>query len=153
MKVHETLLATDCAYTGPLPYWDEQADYAAGPLSEASVFNASTGFGSNLTDSNGCVVDGPFTELTYDLRVNLTRGNAECLTRGLSQSAFDLVQQSQVDACNLLDEYADFNTCIGNDVHVQGHYAVGGVVSYFLLSHAPQIPEKKKKKKKTNAGE
>ena len=128
MRVHETLLRQDCNYTGPLPYWDEQADYVAGPVEEASVFNASTGFGSALTDANNCVVDGPFVNLTYNLVVNLTRGADHCLQRELSQSYYDFVQQSEVDACNLFEDYENYSNCIGNNPHIDGHYAVGGTV-------------------------
>ncbi|KAK2011781.1 Di-copper centre-containing protein [Colletotrichum eremochloae] len=138
MTVHENLLRQECGYTGPLPYWDEQADQAAGPIEAASIWgdDPSTSFGTGATDSNGCLADGPFTKLRYDVNIQLERGEEKCLVYDLKQTEFDLVSQKIVDACNTLDTYNDFNSCIGGSPHTSGHYAIGGTMDDVSLSPA-----------------
>jgi tyrosinase len=139
MKVHERLIREECNYRGVLPYWDQQADLAAAPLSESSIWDAKTGFGGPVTDSNNCVIDGPFVNITNNLRVDLSRGPAQCLTRKLSQTQFNLVSQAKVDLCSASKAYDEFNTCIGGDVHVAGHYTAGGIMDDVSLSPADPL--------------
>ncbi|KAK8065488.1 Tyrosinase ustQ [Apiospora hydei] len=134
MTVHEKLLRSECGYKGVIPYWDEQADQAAAPLYASSIFDAATGFGSNKTDANGCLVDGPFVNVTNTLLSNFTRGPPQCMTRALDQAQFNLVAQAKVDLCYAAATYVDFNACIGGDPHVAGHFAVGGIMLDVALS-------------------
>ncbi|KAH8672235.1 hypothetical protein BGZ61DRAFT_428065 [Ilyonectria robusta] len=141
MTVHETLLRDECGFTGPYPYWDEQADEAAGPLGEASIFSpsATTGFGSNLTDANMCVVDGAFTDMKLTLKIDLSRAEPVCLQRNFKQVQFDLISQSSVDACMAIEDYDNFNNCLGGTPHVSGHYAIGGTMDDVSLSPADPL--------------
>ncbi|KAF4827108.1 Tyrosinase ustQ [Colletotrichum tropicale] len=141
MTVHENLLREHCSYTGPLPYWDEQTDEAAGPLTSASIWgnDPATSFGTGASDSNGCLVDGPFTGVTYDLTADLERGATQCLSYKLNQAQFDLAAQDIVDACDALETYDDFNNCIGGSPHTSGHFAIGGTMDDVSLSPADPL--------------
>ncbi|KAK8058862.1 amino acid transporter [Apiospora phragmitis] len=140
MTVHESLLRSECAYKGVIPYWDEQADQAAAPLYASSIFSAETGFGSNKTDEQGCLVDGPFVNVTNNLLSEFTRGPPQCMMRALDQAQFDLVAQAKVDACtDASATYVDFNACISGDPHVAGHFAVGGIMLDVALSPADPL--------------
>lgn len=89
-----------------------------------------TGVGTAAVDENLCVVDGAFTNLRLDLATDLTRtAEKTCLQRNFKQQQFDQVSQDIVNACNALEDYENFNTCLGGTPHVSGHYAVGGTVS------------------------
>ncbi|KAM0332306.1 hypothetical protein ACHAQA_002582 [Verticillium albo-atrum] len=142
MTVHENLLREECGYKGPLPYWDEQADQLSGTLAESGIWSADslTGFGSTSLDEEGCVIDGAFADLRLDLNIQLTRDTEKvCLKRDLKQKQFDLVSQDIVDACQTLDNYDDFNSCLGGTPHVSGHYAVGGTMDDVSLSPADPL--------------
>lgn len=139
MHAHETLLREECGYSGVLPYWDQQADLAAAPLNASAIWDAKTGFGGIVGDENNCVIDGPFVNITNNLAIDLSRGADKCLTRKLSQTQFNMVSQAKVDLCRAYDSYDDFNTCIGGDVHVSGHYAVGGIMDDVSLSPAEPL--------------
>ncbi|TDZ15806.1 N-acetyl-6-hydroxytryptophan oxidase ivoB [Colletotrichum orbiculare MAFF 240422] len=141
MSVHESLLRQDCGYTGPMPYWNEQVDQAAGPLTAASIWGSdpTTSFGTGATDANGCVADGPFSNLTYNVNIQLERGEDQCLAYGLNQAQFNQVAQTVVDACNSLETYDDFNTCLGGTPHTSGHYAIGGTMDDVSLSPADPL--------------
>ncbi|KAG8163087.1 hypothetical protein KVR01_007565 [Diaporthe batatas] len=141
MTVHENLLRDHCGYTGPIPYWNEQVDQVAGPLTEASIWGTdpTTSFGSGATDANGCVVDGPFTNLTYDINPQLERVGTQCLAYDLKQAQFELIAQTIVDTCNALGTYKEFNTCIGGSPHTSGHFAIGGTMDDVSLSPADPL--------------
>ncbi|EFQ35939.1 hypothetical protein CGRA01v4_06143 [Colletotrichum graminicola] len=141
MTVHENLLRSECGYTGPIPYWNEQVDQAAGPLTAASIWgnDSSTSFGTGSTDSNGCLLDGPFKNVKYNVDIQLQRGAEHCLAYDLKQDEFDLVSQALVDACNTLESYSDFNSCLGGSPHVSGHYAIGGTMDDVSLSPADPL--------------
>ncbi|KAK2001440.1 Di-copper centre-containing protein [Colletotrichum falcatum] len=141
MTVHENLLRSECGYTGPIPYWNEQEDQAAGPLTAASIWgdDPSTSFGTGLTDSNGCVADGPFKNVKYNVNIQLERGAEQCLAYDLKQDEFDLISQDIVDACNSLDGYSEFNSCIGGSPHTSGHFAIGGTMDDVSLSPADPL--------------
>ncbi|KAK8003248.1 hypothetical protein PG989_002967 [Apiospora arundinis] len=139
MTVHEKMLRSDCGYKGVIPYWDEQADQAAAPLNASSIFDAETGFGSGNTDANGCVVDGPFVNVTNTMLSNFTRGAPQCLTRKLDQAQFNMVSQARVDLCFKSQSYVDFNACLGGDPHIAGHVCVGGIMLDVALSPADAL--------------
>ncbi|POS74667.1 hypothetical protein DHEL01_v206935 [Diaporthe helianthi] len=136
MTVHENLLRNECGYGGPIPYWDEQVDVAAGELTNASIWgdDPTTSFGTGATDANGCLLDGPFKNLTYDLTVSLERGPDQCLSYVLNQAQFELARQEIIDSCNTLETYNDFNNCVGGSPHTSGHYAIGGTMNDVSLS-------------------
>lgn len=139
MTVHEKLIRDECNYRGVLPYWDQQADFAAAPLDASSIWDPKTGFGGPVTDSNKCIIDGPFVNMTNNLRIDLSRGPEQCLARKLSQAQFNMVSQAKVDLCTASKTYDEFNTCLGGDVHVSGHYSVGGTMDDVSLSPADPL--------------
>ncbi|OLN87155.1 Tyrosinase 11 [Colletotrichum chlorophyti] len=141
MTVHENLLRQECGYTGPIPYWNEQVDQAAGPLTAASIWGTdpTTSFGTGATDENGCVADGPFANVSYNVNIQLERGEAQCLAYDFKQSRFDEVSQEIVDACYEMDTYNDFNDCLGSTPHTSGHYAIGGTMDDVSLSPADPL--------------
>ncbi|KZL66551.1 amino acid transporter [Colletotrichum tofieldiae] len=141
MTVHENLLRQECGYSGPIPYWNEQEDQATGPLIAASIWgnDPTTSFGTGFTYNNGCVADGPFTNLRYDVNIQLERGTEKCLTYDLKQAQFELVSQDIVNACNALEGYNDFNNCLGGSPHTSGHYAIGGTMDDVSLSPADPL--------------
>ncbi|KAK7953497.1 Tyrosinase ustQ [Apiospora saccharicola] len=133
ITVHEAILRSDCGYKGVIP------GSGRGPLYASSIFDAETGFGSNKTDAKGCLVDGPFANVTNTLLSNFTRTAPICLTRALDQSQFNLVAQAKVDLCDQSTNYVDFNACLGGDPHVAGHFAVGGIMLDVALSPADAL--------------
>ncbi|KAI8289636.1 Tyrosinase ustQ [Colletotrichum sp. SAR11_57] len=137
MTVQETLLRNECGYTGPMPrYWDEQAEQAEGPLESASILNgsATAGFGSTTLDENGCVTDGPYTNVRLTLDTELNRVEPVCLSRLFKQNQYEQTAQKIIDACLALDNYVDFNNCLGASPHTGGHYAIGGTMDDPSLS-------------------
>lgn len=112
-------------------YWDEQAEQAEGPLESASILNgsATAGFGSTTLDENGCVTDGPYTNVRLTLDTELNRVEPVCLSRLFKQNQYEQTAQKIIDACLALDNYVDFNNCLGASPHTGGHYAIGGTVS------------------------
>ncbi|KAL0943469.1 amino acid transporter [Colletotrichum truncatum] len=139
-KIHEDLLRNECGYTGPYPYWDEQADQALRLIEHASVWDrpaantsAVAAFGTGRTDENNCVLDGAFTEYRLEITTQLERVQpGTCLTRGLNQTAFDTVSYKNiVEPCMAVesDDYAEMLNCLGNTPHSGGHLGVGGIVS------------------------
>ncbi|KAJ3949164.1 uncharacterized protein N0V96_000279 [Colletotrichum fioriniae] len=136
MTVQEKLLRDDCGYTGPMPYWDEQAEQAVLPLENASILNASAtaGFGSASLDVNGCVVDGPYTNVRLTLDTELNRVDPVCLSRDFKQKEYDQVAQKIIDACMALEDYVNLNNCLGASPHTGGHYAIGGTMDDPSLS-------------------
>ncbi|OAG11099.1 Di-copper centre-containing protein [Paraphaeosphaeria sporulosa] len=58
MHVHEQMLRIECGYKGLQPYWDEPRD--AGKCSSSIIFDATTGFGGDGRELDGCLTDGPF---------------------------------------------------------------------------------------------
>ncbi|TID01370.1 Tyrosinase ustQ [Colletotrichum higginsianum] len=141
MTVHENLLRQECGYKGPIPYWNEQEDQAAGPLTAASIWGTdpAASFGTGLTHQDGCIADGPFTGVRYDVNIQLERGAEKCLAYDLKQAQFDLVSQEIVDACYSLNSYEDFNNCLGGTPHTSGHYAIGGTMDDVSLSPADPL--------------
>ncbi|KXH55860.1 hypothetical protein CSAL01_08222 [Colletotrichum salicis] len=136
MTVQEKLLRDDCGYTRPMPYWDEQAEQAVLPLENASILNASAtaGFGSTSLDANGCVVDGPYTNVRLTLDTELNRVDPVCLGRDFKQKEYDQVAQKITDACMALEDYVNLNNCLGASTHTGGHYAIGGTMDEPSLS-------------------
>ncbi|TDZ19267.1 Tyrosinase-like protein orsC [Colletotrichum orbiculare MAFF 240422] len=138
-KIHEDLLRNECAYVGPYPYWDEQADQAINPIANASVWDHPSSntsgvpvFGTGRTDENSCILDGAFKNYRVQISTHLERSEpGACLTRALNQTAFDTVSQKNVvEPCMAVpsDDYAQMLGCLGNSPHSGGHLGVGGIM-------------------------
>lgn len=128
VRVHEVYLQTECGYTGAQPYWDEMADAEGGPMNQSAVFDPITGFGSGTVDANGCIVDGPFVNLTMHLNQSSNTANF-CLSRELDQESFYWANSTYVDECMVPETYEDVWNCWGTSPHLAGHMGVGGTVS------------------------
>lgn len=132
VRVHEVYLQSECGYTGAQPCWDEMADAEGGPLNQSAVFDRVTRFGSGTAEANGCIIDGPFVNLTMHLNQSSNNANA-CLSRELDQENFYWANSTYVDECMVPETYADVWSCWGTSPHLAGHFGVGGTVSYLFL--------------------
>ncbi|KAK0471425.1 hypothetical protein IW261DRAFT_1670955 [Armillaria novae-zelandiae] len=124
---HETLLRTECGYTGALPYWNEVVD--AGTFSASPVV---LDFGGEGTEENNwAVVDGPFANLTLYLGPGTTN-TVHPLTRQANES----VQAGQqfVDAQLAIDTFAAFKDTMRPGLHFAGHKGVGGEMGNVVTS-------------------
>lgn len=87
----ETVLRSECNYTGTQPYWDWTLDSPAanGSLLNSPLFES---FGGNGSAPTGCVETGPFTgnESLNIGPVESMKRNPRCLTRFLDESTFNL---------------------------------------------------------------
>lgn len=142
MRAHEILLQTECGYAGGQPYWDEQAMsaelQAGSTFADSSLFDADTGFGGDGGGDDGCVVDGPFANLT--LHLNHTSNFANyCLTRSFNDVAIlTQANATYADACLASEDYAAAWLCFKAKPHTAGHAAIGGTVS---SGACPCVPE------------
>lgn len=136
LRLHESLLQSECGYTGALPYWDEQRDFHKfGDLSLASVWGSDElSFGTNgvnTTAGTNCVADGPFANTT--LRMDQVWGvdlyDEYCLQREWNQTAWETSNQTNVDACFAKEDFNEANFCYVDAPHSCGHLATGGTVS------------------------
>ncbi|KAK0213787.1 hypothetical protein IW262DRAFT_1467139 [Armillaria fumosa] len=124
---HETLLRTECGYTGALPYWNEVVD--AGAFSTSPVV---LDFGGEGTEENNwAVVDGPFADLTLHLGPGTTN-TVHPLTRQANES----VQAGQqfVDALLAVETFAQFKETMRVGIHAAGHKGVGGEMGNVVTS-------------------
>lgn len=127
MRAHEILLQTECGYTGAQPYWDELSDVTNGTLEEASILDADTGFGTGDVDDDGCIINGPFVNLT--MHINQTSNSADyCLSRSLNQNGFNWANSTYLDTCLETDNYEDAWQCFISSPHTAGHSAIGGTM-------------------------
>ncbi|KAI5803624.1 hypothetical protein DFH27DRAFT_525016 [Peziza echinospora] len=140
LRAHETLLRTECNYTGTQPYWDEARD--AGRFTAAAIFSDRLGFGGNGLPSGtpgavtwaigtspphsaGCIADGPFAGYVLNIGPGM-QNRPHCITRSLSDSASQGVSQGNVDACMGLPTFAQAWPCFERAPHSGGHRGVGG---------------------------
>lgn len=87
----ESVLRTECNYTGAQPYWDWTLD---SPASNASLLASPIlrAFGGNGSAATGCVEDGPFAG-NASLHIgpaDSMKWNPRCLTRVIDQDTFDI---------------------------------------------------------------
>ncbi|CAK7204224.1 hypothetical protein SEUCBS139899_006978 [Sporothrix eucalyptigena] len=128
VRTHELALQTLCGYEGAHPYWDELTDLTNAPIAQSSIFDPDTGFGGNGTGSDGCVADGPFVNVTLHISNHHQRGNAFCLSRGLSQTSFDTEAAANVETCFGYANYSNAWQCYNGYPHGGGHGGVGGLM-------------------------
>ncbi|KAK9784031.1 putative Tyrosinase copper-binding domain-containing protein [Seiridium cardinale] len=127
MRAHEILLQTECGYTGAQPYWDELSDTETGNLTDCSILDADTGFGTGDLDADGCVANGPFVNLT--MHINQTSNSADyCLTRDLNANGFAWAGSSYLDVCLATETYEEAWQCFISSPHTAGHSAIGGTM-------------------------
>ncbi|PBK82487.1 Di-copper centre-containing protein, partial [Armillaria gallica] len=126
---HETLLRTECGYTGALPYWNEVVDagaFAASPV----VLNFG---GEGAWGNDWAVVDGPFANLTLYLGPG-TMNTVHPLTRQVNETQSVQAGQQFVDALLSMDTFAKFKDTMRHGLHAVGHKGVGGEMSNVVTS-------------------
>ncbi|KAK0241318.1 hypothetical protein EDD85DRAFT_818402 [Armillaria nabsnona] len=134
VHAHETLLRTECGYTGPLPYWNELAD--AGKFATSPVL---LDFGGNGSEENDwAVIDGPFANLTRYLGYGTTN-TKHLLTRQVNDTRSLEAGQTYVDTLLAQETFSGFKTALAiftaeSGVHIAGHLGVGGDVSDYVTS-------------------
>ncbi|GME51120.1 Amino acid transporter [Neofusicoccum parvum] len=135
VRAHEHLLQSECGYAGGQPYWNETRDVAA--LANSSLFDPDTGFGGDGVGGDGCVVDGPFANLTLRFAKNGEFGDY-CLERSLSSRGFEGAAQSNVEGCLESEGFESAWSCYEGPLHNAGHGGVGGTM--VDLSSSPGDP-------------
>ncbi|KAK3368749.1 hypothetical protein B0H63DRAFT_535229 [Podospora didyma] len=133
LVVHETLLRRECGYNGPMPYWNEVAD--VDDLNNALVLDVKTGFGGNGEGPNHCVADGPFVNLRFQFKEDLTIAESpSCLVRNISDCSFTGASRTNLDACLAARTYDEVWHCLEAKPHIAGHWGIGGTMSNTRLS-------------------
>lgn len=133
VRAHEIMLQTECGFSGAQPYWDELSDTTDGTIEDCSILDADTGFGTGDVDDDGCIVNGPFVNLT--LHINQTSNYADyCLSRSLDEDGFEWANSTYLDECLATDNYEDAWQCFGNSPHTAGHAAIGGTMLSIVAS-------------------
>ncbi|KAF3767350.1 hypothetical protein M406DRAFT_61271 [Cryphonectria parasitica EP155] len=130
MHTHETLLRTECNYTGPMSWWNEEADANAGDLFRSEMWSAES-FGGNGTGPDACLVDGAFANTTMHIGPGLT--NTEyCLDRAWTSDYIEYMGTEKLDTCRIHNDYFSFFNCMvdfNTSPHVAGHNSSGGIMS------------------------
>lgn len=135
MRVHESMLQTECNYTGGQPYWDEQSDAdASDSLADASIWGSDDlSFGTNGQEGDRCVVDGPFANTT--LHMSQLYGVANytdyCLSRDFTDSYWMWANSTYADACFAKGNYSEAYPCWSKYPHSGAHLSVSGTVRDF----------------------
>lgn len=130
MHTHETLLREECNYTGPMSWWDEEADANSGDLFRSEMWSAES-FGGNGTASDLCLVEGPFANTTMHIGPGL-EDSTYCLYRDNTDDYIQYMTSEKVNECKSYNEYFGFFNCMvdfNNGPHVAGHNSSGGIVS------------------------
>ncbi|KAI4609926.1 hypothetical protein J4E83_008490 [Alternaria metachromatica] len=148
--VFESVLRSECNYTGAQPYWDWTLDNpstnANGSISPSPVLKA---FGGDGSGTDGCIKDGPFagnTSLNIG-PVESLASNPRCLTRAVD---FDLFNgstgwediypatmeaknyyqlQAFIDGLSFVKDEDKIRTSAFQSPHGLGHMAIGGDIS------------------------
>ncbi|EEU41258.1 uncharacterized protein NECHADRAFT_83487 [Fusarium vanettenii 77-13-4] len=141
----ESVLRTECNYTGTQPYWDWTLD---NPASNGSLFKSPVlkSFGGDGSATNNCVEDGPFTGDTF-LNIGPLESlakNPRCLTRAITEDLFNtssgwediypptmsrrsFVQlQAFIDSLDFITEEDKVETGAFVSPHTLGHSVIGG---------------------------
>ncbi|KAH8657816.1 hypothetical protein BX600DRAFT_514367 [Xylariales sp. PMI_506] len=138
MRAHEILLQTECNYTGAQPFWDELYDVENFPLNQSIILDPVTGFGSGNTTADGCIVDGPFVNLT--MHINQTSSQANyCLSRDLNQRGFNSANSTYLNTCMNTTTYEEAWNCFKSSPHTAGHSAIGGTMLDVVASPGDPI--------------
>lgn len=129
MHAHETLLRTECGYTGPMSWWDEAKDADAGDFFQSDMWTAEY-FGSTNLDENACVIDGAFANTTEHIGP-LLENTDYCFYRAFDLTQVQYCTSEKVAECTQYNDYYSFFNCMviyPTSPHVAGHAAVGGMV-------------------------
>ncbi|EKD21315.1 uncharacterized protein L3040_000650 [Drepanopeziza brunnea f. sp. 'multigermtubi'] len=154
LHVHETMLKTECNYTGTMPWWDEAIDAASGNFFQSDMWS-DTYFGGNgngtshLNGTNGqnCVTTGAFANRTEHIGP-LEQTTDYCFAREFNQTkGLMWGARANIDACYEFGsaDFEAFSECMAFAPHIAGHRATGGIMTdvdaspgdpVFYLHHA-----------------
>lgn len=152
----ESVLRSECNYTGAQPYWDWTLDNpsANGSMTTSPIIKS---FGGNGSDPSGCVLNGPFNDPTF-LNIGPVESlakNPRCMTRNLNEDLFNggsnwndiypplisrrshVQVQQFIDGLSFVAENDTVATGAFINPHSLGHMAIGGDVSIrsSLMTH------------------
>ncbi|PYI33283.1 tyrosinase [Aspergillus indologenus CBS 114.80] len=128
LHIHETLLREQCGYTGPMVWWNEQADADTGDLFRSPMWNDDS-FGGDGTEPANCVADGRFADLTQYIGP-FDNNTERCLEREWdSPLGVRNVNSTMVGQCFDLTSYTPFWQCVASYPHKGVHQAVGGLMA------------------------
>jgi len=121
------MLRSECAYAAPLPWWDETKD--AGNFANSGLFTDQY-FGALPPATNGgaCVVDGAFGGTTLNIGPGSTN-RPHCLQRAGNDTITVDINQSFVDTCSSITDYAAMEECNEKGPHGLGHNGIGAVMA------------------------
>jgi tyrosinase len=129
LNVFERMLREECAYRGPMTWWDETRD--AGRFSASPIFSM-THFGrgplKTSTNQGTCIITGVFAHTT--LNIGPGQNNIpHCLARAVDENLSKAVTQTFVNNCNAHHNFNEMQKCSYYGPHAYGHNAVGAVMS------------------------
>ncbi|KAF7893779.1 hypothetical protein EAF00_007293 [Botryotinia globosa] len=130
MHAHETLLRTECGYTGPMIWWDEAKDADAGDSFQSDMWTAEY-FGSTNLDENACVIDGAFANTTEHIG-SLLENTDYCFFRAFDLTQVQYCTSEKVAECTQYNDYYSFFNCMviyPTSPHVARHAVVGGMMA------------------------
>ncbi|KAI9055630.1 hypothetical protein LZ554_000574 [Drepanopeziza brunnea f. sp. 'monogermtubi'] len=136
LHAHETMLKTECNYTGTIPWWDEALDVASGNFFQSDMWSDVYfgGNGSSEVNENNeqnCVTTGPFANRTEHIGP-LEQTTDYCFARKFNETKGLIYgARANVDACYEFGsaEYESFYNCMAYAPHIAGHQATGGVMT------------------------
>ncbi|KAH9904286.1 hypothetical protein F4778DRAFT_731979 [Xylariomycetidae sp. FL2044] len=146
VHLYEYALRNDCAYTGPMPYWDWTLDSGAFPTSPVFSTSETTGFGGTGTGGGyippthvnpltACLTDGAFAGFNVTYYLNYEQ--AHCLNRGLNNGTDQTELEHNYMAAlyapamiaNITDNFTTFETfwsALEDTPHGAIHNTLGG---------------------------
>ena len=154
--IFESVLRSECNYTGSQPYWDWTLDNPStnGSLIASPVLKA---FGGDGSASTGCIQEGPFSGPKF-LNVGPVDSlalNPRCLTRAIDYGLFNgsgkwediypptmgarsyYQLQNFIDGLSFVNEENRTHTGAFATPHSLGHMGIGGDVCISFTLHPP----------------
>jgi tyrosinase len=153
----ENVLADECGYKGPTPWWDWSLDSPerGGRFNSSPIWDAVRGFGGDgrvirgNAQSRGrrmrCLADGPWANATVRLDPDdMVQGFPRCIERDFDAEWGDnscspknlesILAQDRYEEFSELDVPAGGYQLDRGGPHAIGHMAVGGEVSVYSLA-------------------
>lgn len=133
LSVFERLLRNQCAYNGPMIWWDETKD--AGNFAKAPMFTKRW-FGEMPAAINGrgvCIESG-FGSYEPNIGPSSAINNPHCLSRALDDKVTTNCGKRAVDSCRNAKNYDTFRQCAEMTYHAYGHNGVGSVMANVATS-------------------